>query len=75
MEAIRIDVRSHVEHLEPTHIEPEPDAGSAQRASTLGHIKRAGMKHSGMNFPGRQRADVKVASPVLDPSSSQIILG
>jgi hypothetical protein len=42
---------------------------------THAHIKRAGMKDSRMDFPGRQRADVNVASPMLDPSLSQITLG
>jgi hypothetical protein len=41
---------------------------------THAHIKRTRMKDSRMDFPGRQRADVKVASPMLDPSS-KIALG
>jgi hypothetical protein len=40
--------------------------------STQAHVKHAGMKDSRMDFPGRQRADMKIASPTLDLSSSQI---
>lgn len=42
---------------------------------THAHIKRAGMKDSRMDFPGRQCADVKVTSPTLDSPSSRITLG
>jgi hypothetical protein len=35
---------------------------------TNSHIKHACMKDSRMDFPGRQRVDVKVATPVLGSS-------